>query len=77
MTEPHSDLDRLLRWQESGGTWRVAARRRLTTQEPAGEEVVLSLLTCDGGEEMDVFRSSDPALLAYLHTGESGEAAAL
>ncbi|NUL48246.1 hypothetical protein F7P69_24005 [Cellulosimicrobium funkei] len=66
----HPDLQRLLRWEDSGGTWSVAARRAVGS-DGGGEEVTLSLLTCDGGEEMDVFSSSDPELLAYVQSGES------
>lgn len=70
---PHPDLQRLLRWVESGGTWQVAARRAVhaSGDGEAGEELTLSLLTCDGGEEMDVFSSADPALLAYVESAES------
>lgn len=64
----HPDLDRLLRWEDSGGTWRVAARRRVGP-DGGGDEVTLSLLTCDGGEEMDALTSSDPELLAYVRSG--------
>lgn len=63
---PHPDLQQLHRWEDAGGTWRVAARRTVGS----GEEVTLSLLTCDGGEEMDVLSSSSPELLAYLQSGE-------
>ncbi|VXB14165.1 hypothetical protein [Citricoccus sp. K5] len=58
----HPDLQRLRRWEESGGTWAVAARRAT----PSGETVTLALMTCDGGEEMDVFSSSDPGLVEYV-----------
>ncbi|MGM7670138.1 hypothetical protein [Microbacterium sp. A93] len=75
---PPPDLQRLLRWEESGGTWRVAARRKTRSGgagnaggDTDGDEVTLSLLTCDGGEEMDVFSSADPELLAYVQSGES------
>lgn len=65
---PPPDLQRLLRWEDSGGTWRVAARRKRDAGVPGrpAQEVTLSLLTCDGGEEMEVFSSSDPDLLAYV-----------
>ncbi|MEV4900483.1 hypothetical protein AB0K08_03975 [Citricoccus sp. NPDC055426] len=78
---PHPDLQRLLRWEESGGTWRVAARRHLGSDgavrsDSAGdvaragpaEEVTLSLLTCDGGEEMDVLTSAEPELLEHVRS---------
>jgi hypothetical protein len=54
----HPDLRRLLRWEESGGTWKVAVRRR--------DNVTLTLTTCDGGEAMDAITSSDPELLAHV-----------
>lgn len=66
----HPDLQRLRRWVDSGGTWSVAARR-VADAEDGGEEVIVSLLTCDGGEEMDVLSSADPELLAYVQSGES------
>ncbi|MFM9378121.1 hypothetical protein [Gordonia sp. VNK21] len=44
------DLDRLLRWEESGALWQVLG--------PVGETVTVSLRTCDGGEEMDRLISS-------------------
>lgn len=67
---PPPDLQRLLRWEDSGGTWRVAARRNPAAGAPrgSGQEITLSLLTCDGGEEMEVFSSSDPDLLAYVES---------
>lgn len=57
------DVERLIRWTEAGGTWRVVARTptRLT----------VALLRCDGGEEMDRLVSTDPALLAAL-AGRTG-----
>ncbi|MGW9549791.1 hypothetical protein ACWG8W_01905 [Citricoccus zhacaiensis] len=58
----HPDLQRLRRWEDSGGTWVVADRRATSS----GETVTLSLMTCDGGEEMDVFSSADPVLVEYV-----------
>lgn len=75
--QPTPDLDRLLRWEESGGTWRLAGRRRTRatgagtetgTGAAPGEEVTLSLLTCDGGEEMDVLTSAEPELLEHVRS---------
>jgi hypothetical protein len=51
-------VERLRRWEGSGGAWQVARRTS------SGLEIVL--LTCDGGEEMGQLASSDPALLAYV-----------
>ncbi len=53
-----ADLERLVRWESSGGTWRVLARR------PDGLDV--ALLTCVGDETMDLISSSEPGLLAYV-----------
>jgi hypothetical protein len=49
---------RLRRWEASGATWRVVAR--------TPSELVIALLTCDAGEEVDRFHSADPNLLAYV-----------
>jgi hypothetical protein len=60
MQEP-PDEDRvaaLRRWADAGAIWRVIGRH-------AGS-VTVSLCTCDGGEEVDRFTSSQPALLRYL-----------
>ncbi|WMY76938.1 hypothetical protein [Citricoccus sp. I39-566] len=64
----HPDLQRLLRWEDAGGTWSVAARHTVGSGG-AGEEVTLSLLTCDGGEEMDVLTTQDPAVLQHVDRG--------
>ena len=58
MTGAVTPVARLHRWEDSGATWRVVARTR--------SELVIALLTCDAGEEVDRFRSCDPALLAYV-----------
>jgi hypothetical protein len=55
---PVAPVARLRRWEDSGATWRVVARTR--------SEVVIALLTCDAGEEVDRLHSADPALLAYV-----------
>jgi hypothetical protein len=57
-TAPPDALTALLRWEESGGRWRVVARTR--------SEAVIALLTCDAGEEVDRLTSSAPELLAHL-----------
>lgn len=57
---PTPDLARLLRWEDSGGGWRVAA--------VGNGSLTLSLVTCDGGEEMEVLTSTEPAVLD--HVGE-------
>jgi len=66
MTEQVSeDLQRLLRWHEAGGTWRVDAR--------SSSSVTVSLCRCDGGEEVDWFSSSDRDFLDYLVDRQSSE----
>lgn len=52
------DLERLLRWEESGGGWRVAGVGR--------GHLTLSLVTCDGGEEMGVLTTADPQVLEHV-----------
>ena len=48
----------LRRWEGSGGVWRVLSR------SPGHVNVVL--LTCDAGEEMDRFNSTDPMVLEFI-----------
>ena len=52
------EVAQLRRWEDSGGRWRVLARTPGT--------VVVALLTCDAGEEVDRLTSRGPALPAYL-----------
>ena len=42
----------LQRWADAGGVWRVIDR--------GADTVTVGLYRCDGGEEMDRLRSSDP-----------------
>lgn len=60
-----SDLDRLLRWETSGGTWRVLSRT------PEGLEI--ALCRCDGGEEMDRLTTGESTVLAYVGRRETSE----
>lgn len=60
-----SDVERLVRWEETGGTWRVVSR--------GAGSVVISLCRCDGGEEADRFVTDDAALLAYVGDRASSE----
>jgi hypothetical protein len=48
----------LRRWEGSGGVWRVLSR------SPGRVHVVL--LTCDAGEEMDRFTSTDRTVLEFI-----------
>ncbi len=63
------DAARLTRWVEAGGTWRLVSR--------TSSAVTIAMLTCDGGEEMERWSSSDPAFVEQVSggrwgTGESG-----
>lgn len=58
-----SELDQLLRWETSGGTWRVTGRAPL----------VVALCRCDGGEEVDRLTLDEPAALAYVDGRETSE----
>ena len=53
--------DRLQRWEDAGGTWRVVSR--------ADGAATIALLTCDGGPEMDRIVSRDPAVLDLIERG--------
>ncbi|MDF1603183.1 hypothetical protein [Nocardioides sp. YIM 152315] len=52
------DLARLLRWENAGGAWRVLHR--------ADDEIIVALLTCDGGTEMERLTSSAAAVLEHV-----------
>jgi hypothetical protein len=58
------ELDRLRRWEESGAPWKVVAR--------TADGVVVALLTCDLGEEVDRLESADPALLDHVGDRDRG-----
>jgi hypothetical protein len=60
-----TDLDRLRRWEDSGGTWRIVSRR--------ADTVMIALCRCDGGEEVDRFSTSDPAVIEHLGDRETSE----
>jgi hypothetical protein len=53
-----SDLGELRRWEDFGGSWEVLARR--------GDVRVISLLRCDGGEEVSRLTSAEPDLRDYV-----------
>lgn len=61
--DPSRELDRLLRWERSGGTWRVLPGR--------GDRLVVVLETCDGGEEMDRLAVTEPDLRAVVDAHRS------
>jgi ribosomal protein S28E/S33 len=58
----------LSRWEASGGVWRVLSR--------SAARVQVVLLTCDAGEEMDRFTSTDAEVLEFigLRTGSEDPA---
>ena len=60
MHDPVSPVNRLLRWEEYGGTWRVAAR--------GASGVTLELCSCTGGEVLERWTSGAPDLIALVDT---------
>jgi hypothetical protein len=48
----------LIRWQDSGGVWRVLGRR--------GTQVTIGLFECTGGDEVDRIVSADPDVRAFV-----------
>lgn len=60
-----TDLARLLRWEESGGTWRIIHRRSAS--------VTVALNRCDGGEEADRYTTQEPDVVAYARGRQSSE----
>jgi hypothetical protein len=55
----------LQRWQDSGAVWRVVSR--------SGSAIVVALLTCSAGEEVDRITSTDPEVLAFVGRRVSSE----
>jgi len=55
---PTSALEDLLRWQDSGGLWRVESR--------TSDGLAITLLTCTGAEEMARLVTTDPDILAFV-----------
>ena len=60
-----TDLDRLRRWEDSGGIWRVVGRR--------SDTVTVALCRCDGGEEVDRFVTAEPAARDHIGGRASSE----
>ncbi|MFV0451776.1 MAG: hypothetical protein ACK5LS_05940 [Propioniciclava sp.] len=58
------DLERLRRWAGSGAHWQVRAL--------SGTRAEVELLTCDGGEVMEVLVSEELDLLAYVSGPRAG-----
>ena len=55
----------LRRWHDAGAVWRVAHRD--------GRRVAVSLLRCDGGEEVGRLVSDSPVWLDFLRGRESSD----
>jgi hypothetical protein len=53
----------LQRWEDAGAHWAVIDRQ--------AHSVTVGLYRCDGGEEVDRFSSSDPALMEFVRGRES------
>ncbi len=60
-----TDLEKLQRWEDSGGTWRVVAR--------TSDAVTIALLRCDGGEEADRLVTSEPGVLTLTLGRDTSE----
>ena len=54
----HEPVEVLRRWEASGAVWEVLAE--------SGDELTISLLTCDAGQEMGRVRSADAALREFV-----------
>jgi hypothetical protein len=69
----HEDgIDRLRRWEDAGGTWRLLHGR--SGGDAAGEDgALVSLCRCDGGEEVERVRLTGSAAAAYLRARPSSE----
>lgn len=60
-----TDLERLRRWEDAGGTWRVIG--------PRTGAITVALCRCDGGEEVDRFVTAEPAVLDHVGGRVSSE----
>ena len=56
----------LRRWEDSGAVWRVVAE--------SPEDLIIALLRCDAGEEVERLRCSRAAVAGYLGGKPSSEA---
>lgn len=63
--EPGGALDALLRWERSGGAWRVLVR--------TDSLVTLGLYTCDAGTKMDEVSARPEVLDGFLAGRTSSE----
>lgn len=55
-------VEELRRWEDSGAHWQVVAR--------TADRLIIALLRCDGGEEVERIVSDDPALLEFVGARE-------
>lgn len=55
---PSEALRALLRWESAGGGWRLLGTH--------GDRVTIALLTCDGGEQVDLLESGADDLRAHV-----------
>jgi hypothetical protein len=58
-------IDVLDRWTDSGAIWRVDTR--------TSTSVTISMHRCDGGEEVERLRTTDPAVIDWLGDRTSSE----
>jgi hypothetical protein len=73
-------IERLRRWEDAGGTWRVLHGRATPaagddTGDGAGDGAgpLVSLCRCDGGEEVERVRLAGPEAAAYVRARPSSE----
>ncbi|HEV7202956.1 MAG TPA: hypothetical protein VGN18_00020 [Jatrophihabitans sp.] len=59
-----STVDRLRRWEQFGGSWRVVARD--------DEAITVALCRCDGGEELERLSAADDDLVAFVGDRTAG-----
>lgn len=60
-----TDLDKLVRWEDAGGTWRVLSRR--------SDSLTIALCRCDGGEEVERFTTSSSNVAQRVGERETSE----
>jgi hypothetical protein len=67
-------IERLRRWEDAGGTWRVLHGRAAPT-DGAGDDTgpLVSLCRCDGGEEVERLRLTGAEAAAYVRLRPSSE----
>lgn len=58
-------VEELIRWQAAGGHWRVVER--------SGGRVTVSLVTCDGGDEMSRITAPIEEVESYLNGRDNSE----